>query len=152
VIEQYLLDTSAILAAWQGEEGSNDVKELLDKAVRGECKLYISFMTFFEAYYVVKREVSDSKAFEIYRWLSSLPAERVNLEETILTKAGDLKVEYNKYNISALDAWIIATALVKNAHLIHRDKGFDAINATGNLPIRLIKIPIAPPIKIWMNL
>jgi len=135
--EHYVLDTSAILAVWQGEDGSNDVKEFINKAGRGECKLYLSFMTFFEAYYTTKRRAGESKALEIYYWLSNtLPAERVNLEEPILIRAGDLKI---KHEISAIDAWILATGSFRNASVIHKDSEFDRIESP---PIPLIRIPL----------
>ena len=133
--ERYVLDTSAILATWQREEGSDDVKDLLNKAARGEVEILLSFMTFFEAYYVTKREEGESKALEIYYWLYTLAAEPVNLEEDVLIKAGDVKVNYK---VSAIDAWILATALFKGAALIHKDTEFDPIK---DLPIPIIRIP-----------
>jgi len=133
--ERYVLDTSAILATWQREEGSDDVKGLLNKAASGEIEVFLSFMTFFETYYVTKRKEGESKAFEIYYWLYSLPTERVNLEEDILIKAGDVKANYK---LSAIDAWILATALFKDATFIHKDKEFDPIK---DLPIPIIRVP-----------
>ena len=133
--ERYVLDTSAILATWQREEGSDDVNDLLKKVVSAEIEPFLSFMTFFEAYYVTKRKEGESKAFEIYYWIYTLPAERVNLEEDILVKAGDMKANYK---ISAIDAWILATALFKDAALVHKDTEFDPIK---DLPIPIIRIP-----------
>ena len=133
--ERYVLDTSAILANWRNEDGSDDVKDLLNKAPREEIELFLSFMTFFEAYYVIKKKEGESRAIDIYYWLYTLPAERVNLEEEILIKAGDMKA---KYKVSAIDAWILATALFKNAALVHKDKEFDLIK---DLPIPIIRIP-----------
>lgn len=140
--KRYVLDTSAILATWQREEGSDDVNGLLNKAARGEVEVFLSFMTFFEAYYVTKRKEGESKAFEIYYWLYSLPTDRVDLEEDILIKAGDVKVKYAKDNISVADAWIIATALFKDATLIHKEEREDkGMNVLKGLPIPIIKIP-----------
>ena len=138
--KDYVLDTSAILAVWQGEDSSEDLKELVNEAGKGKCKLYLSFMTFFEAYYTVKKKVGESKAFEIYYWLSnSFPAERVDLTESILVRAGDLKA---KYKISAVDAWIVAMGLFKNANIVHKDEQFDHIR---DLPITFIRIPRSRP-------
>lgn len=92
-------------------------------------------MTFFEAYYVTKRKEGESRALDTYYWLYTLPAERVNLEEDILVKAGDVKANYK---LSAIDAWILATALFKDATLVHKDKEFDPIK---DLPISIVKIP-----------
>ena len=133
--ERYVLDTSAIFATWQNEEGSDDVNDLLNKAARGEIEFSLSFMTFFEAYYVIKKREGESRALEMYHWLYTLPAERVNLEEGVLIKAGDLKANYK---ISAIDAWILATALFKDAALVHKDTEFDPIK---DLPIPIIRIP-----------
>lgn len=132
--DRYVLDTSAILAAWQSEEGSDNIKDLLNKAARGEIELFLSFMTFFETYYVTKRKEGESKAFEIYYWLHTLPAERVDLKEDILIKAGDMKANYR---ISAIDSWILATALFKDATFLHKDEEFDCIK---DLPIPIIRI------------
>lgn len=133
--KRYVLDTSAILATWQKEEGSDDVEDLLNEAKSGEAEVSLSFMTFFEAYYVTKRKEGESKAFEIYYWLYSLPTQIVNLEEDILIKAGDVKANYK---LSAIDAWILATALFKDATFVHKDKEFDPIK---DLPITIIRIP-----------
>jgi len=133
--ERYLLDTSAKFATWQKEGGSDEVSDLLNKAARGEIELFLSFMTFFEAYYVTKRKEGESKALEIYYWLHTLPTKRVNLDEDILIKAGDVKVNHK---ISAIDAWILATALFKDATLIHKDKEFDSIK---DPPIPIRRIP-----------
>jgi predicted nucleic acid-binding protein len=137
--KRYVLDTSAILATWQKEEGSDDVEDLLNEAKSGEAEVFLSFMTFFEAYYVTKRKEGESKAFEIYYWLYSLPTQRVNLEEDILVKAGDVKIKYAKDNISAVDAWIIATALFKDATLFHKEER--GMNLIKDLPITIIRIP-----------
>ncbi|PIP48938.1 MAG: hypothetical protein COS87_01840 [Chloroflexi bacterium CG07_land_8_20_14_0_80_45_17] len=135
MVDRYVLDTSAIMTMWQDEDGSNDVAGLIAEAAFGGCELYLSFMTFFEAYYITKRKAGESKALEIYYWLTSSSAKRVNLEEDILVKAGDLKA---KYQISAADAWIIATALFKNAAVVHKDSEFDRIT---DLPIAFMKVP-----------
>jgi predicted nucleic acid-binding protein len=137
--KRYVLDTSAILATWQKEEGSDDVEDLLNEAKSGEAEVFLYFITFFEAYYVTKRKEGESKAFEIYYWLYSLPTQRVNLEEDILVKAGDVKIKYAKDNISAVDAWIIATALFKDATLFHKEER--GMNLIKDLPITIIRIP-----------
>ena len=133
--DRYVLDTSALLAAWQNEAGSSDVRNLFFQAGAGHCDLYISFMSFFEAYYVIKARIGEARALEIYHWLHRLPAERVNLQEDILIAAGDVK---SKYRVSAIDAWIIATGLVRAATVLHKDGEFDGIT---DLPIRFLKIP-----------
>ena len=134
--ERYLLDTSAVLAAWQGEPGERDVKALLEQVAAGNCEIFTSFMTFFEAYYVTKRRTGEAKAIEIYNWLHRLPIQRVDLEEEgILISAADIK---SQHSVSAIDAWIIATGLAKAAAIVHKDEEFDRLI---NLPVTFVKIP-----------
>lgn len=107
------------------------------------------FHDLFEAYYITKRKAGESKAIKIYDWLSTLPIERVNLEEPILVRAGDLKA---KHEISAIDAWVIATALIRNAVIIHKDSEFDTIRT---LPISFINISrnaVFPLPDVWAEL
>ena len=39
--KDYVLDTSAILAVWQGEDGSEDLKELVNEAGKGKKGIYV---------------------------------------------------------------------------------------------------------------
>lgn len=50
--KKYVLDTSALLAYYQDEEGADQVAQVLAEAARGAAIVYLSFMTIFEVAYL----------------------------------------------------------------------------------------------------
>jgi len=122
--ECFVLDTSAILALWNEEDGAATVEKILrDK--RHQRKIYISFMTFVECRYRLWKDQGQNAADEIFRALSLLPVIRVDVDDELLLTASELKAQHK---ISVADSWIIATAITRNATLVHKDPGFDALS------------------------
>jgi predicted nucleic acid-binding protein len=128
--EVYVLDTSAILTLWNDEDGAPVVEKILHESThRG--KIYVSFMTFMECKYRVWREHGRSLAEELIRSLSFLPLIRVDVDDDLLMAASELKAQYK---ISVADSWILATAITRNAVLVHKDPEFDAL--TDRVPVK----------------
>ena len=122
--ECFVLDTSAILALWNEEDGAATVEKILrDK--RHQRKIYISFMTFVECRYRLWKDQGQNAADEIFRALSLLPVTRVDVDDALLLTASELKAQHK---ISVADSWIIATAITRNATLVHKDPEFDALS------------------------
>ena len=122
--ECFVLDTSAILALWNEEDGAATVEKILrDK--RHQRKIYISFMTFMECRYRLWKDQGRNAADEILRALSLLPVTRVDVDDKLLLTASELKAQHR---ISVADSWIIATAITRNATLVHKDPEFDALS------------------------
>jgi predicted nucleic acid-binding protein len=122
--EAYTLDTSAILALWNDEEGADIVEGILRRAKNFEVRVYFSFMTAMELYYNFKRRHGKQTADELYAVLGFLPAERVNFDERILLEAANIKADNQ---LSVADAWIAATASVTSSTLVHKDPEFEAL-------------------------
>jgi predicted nucleic acid-binding protein len=122
--ESFVLDTSAILALWNEEEGASTVEKILRNRSHHR-KVFVSFMTFMECRYRLWKEHGQSAADEIFRALSLLPVTRVDVDDTLLIAASELKA---RYNISVADSWIIATAIARKATLVHRDPEFEALS------------------------
>ena len=96
-------------------------------------------MSFMECRYRVWKGKGQSAADEIFRALSLLPVNRVDVDDALLSAASELKA---KHHISVADSWIIATAIVHNAVLVHKDPEFDALSgqvAMKRLPYRKSK-------------
>lgn len=119
--EAFVLDTSAILALWNEEEGASFVEKIL----RDKPKIFISFMTFMECRYRVWKDHGQGAADELFRSLSLLPVTRVDVDDTLLMTASELKAQHK---ISVADSWIIATAITRNATLVHKDPEFEALS------------------------
>lgn len=124
--ESYVLDTSAVLALWNEEDGASIVEKLLRDASKQRTVL-ISFMTFLECRYRIWKDHGRGAADEITRSLGLLPATRVDVDDDLLMTAAELKAHHR---ISVADSWIIATAISRNATLVHKDPEFDALDGT----------------------
>jgi len=129
--ESFVLDTSAILALWNEEDGASTVENILrDK--KHDRKIFISFMTFMECRYRVWKDHDQSAADELFRSLSLLPVTRVDVDDALIMTASELKAQHK---ISVADSWIIATAITRKATLVHKDPEFDVLSDTVTMKI-----------------
>ena len=136
--EPVVLDTSAILALWNNEDGAPIVEKVLREA-SPRRPVYLSFMTFMECRYRVWKDLGRSAADELFRSLSHLPVTRVDVDDTLIMAASELKA---RHRISVADSWIIATAITRNATLVHKDPEFDVLSdkvAMKTLPYKKAK-------------
>jgi predicted nucleic acid-binding protein len=116
-----LLDTSAFLALRSDEPGADEVEELLRQREKGECLLLASFMTRMELLYLIRREEGEEAARQALRLIDTFDLEWISCEPEILEAAALLKAEGG---LSVADSWIGATAIARNAILIHKDSEF----------------------------
>jgi predicted nucleic acid-binding protein len=117
----FVLDTSALLALRSDEPGADRVESLLSKSKSNACILLISFMSRMELLYLVWREEGEETAREALRLVDSFEIEWVSCETKILDLASRLKA---KGGLSVADGWIGATAIAREATLVHKDPEF----------------------------
>jgi predicted nucleic acid-binding protein len=117
----FVLDTSALLALRSDEPGADRVESLLSKSKSNACILLISFMSRMELLYLVWREEGEETAREALRLVDSFGIEWVSCETKILDLASRLKA---KGGLSVADGWIGATAIAREATLVHKDPEF----------------------------
>lgn len=117
----FVLDTSALLALRGDEPGADRVERLIQQAQKNQVQLLISFMTRMEVLYRVWREEGPEAAREALRLIDSFPIEWVSCGPEILETAARLKAQGK---LSVADSWIGATAIVREATLIHKDPEF----------------------------
>lgn len=121
----YLLDTSAIFALTDNEEGADLIAELLGKARKEQITLSISAMTVMEVYYVSCGERGEEEANHLLLLVRALPVTELSLEDTLILPAARFKA---RHRISVADAWIAATAAVHNLTLVHKDPEFESLD------------------------
>jgi predicted nucleic acid-binding protein len=129
----FQLDTSALLALRGEETGADEVERLLRKGERGECLLLASFMTRMELLYLIRREEGEAAARQALHLIDTFNLEWVSCEPEILETAALLKAEGG---LSVADSWIGATAIIRNAVLVHKDPEFTRHK---NIPQKFIK-------------
>jgi predicted nucleic acid-binding protein len=121
--KSYVLDTSAIFAFWNNERGADQVERIL-KAVDSGSKIYFSFMTLMEGKYKLWRKVGKDTAEEFERMIRNLPMSRVDVTDSILNYAAEIKATTR---LSVADSWIIATAIETGSALVHKDPEFEQV-------------------------
>lgn len=131
--KSFVLDTSAMLAFWNDESGADQVERIL-KAVRLGSKVYISFMTLMEGKYQLWRRVGKGAAEEFERMTRNLPLSRVDVTDSILNYAAEIKATTR---LSVADSWIIATSIETGSALVHKDPEFEQVKGR----LELVPLP-----------
>lgn len=121
---RYVLDTSALTALFADEPGADYVQNILEKAKTGKVTIWISFMTLMEIIYVTWQHKGREVAELIFQQIKKFPVTEVWPNEAILQKSAEIKATHS---LSVADAWIAATAMEKEAMLIHKDREFEAL-------------------------
>ena len=120
----YVLDTSAVLALRGNEPGADRVEEILRRGASGRARVRVSFMTRMELQYCIERDEGVEAAVEAIRLLDAAGVGWVSCEPDILERAARLKA---MGGLSVADAWIAATALLHDARLVHKDPELDGV-------------------------
>lgn len=119
-----VLDTSAILAYIQNEPGAERVAFILAEATADQCRVFISFATLSEVYYIVAQKLGIVPARATVALLKEWPIEVVHSSERVALAAGRLKAAHR---LSFADAFVAATAIEKDATLVHKDPEFEPL-------------------------
>lgn len=122
--KKYVLDTSALLAYYQDEEGADQVAQILAEAAQGEAIVYLSFMTIFEVAYLTTATEGLDEAIKLILQIRELNLEEVWPDETVLWHAAALKA---RGGMSVADAFIAGLAASTAATLVHRDPEFNKL-------------------------
>ena len=120
-MKNYLLDTSALLTLRDNEQGAEDVATILKQAEAGKVKVFGCFMTLMEILYRVWKDENEVAGKLAYAQCKSLPIEWVHESDELLEQASRIKANYR---LSLADAWIAASAVLREACLIHKDPEF----------------------------
>ncbi|MCI0415784.1 PIN domain-containing protein [bacterium] len=130
----FLLDTSALFAFTDDEEGADEVQHRLENALQGKSAVFVSSMSIMEAYYVTLQEQGEADADRIVLLIRSLPIQELPLTDDLTLPAGSFK---GRYQISVADAWIAATAKLNRLILMHKDPEFEPLKEE----LDLIELP-----------
>lgn len=122
--EIFVLDTSALLAARDGEPGMERVMALLRDAETGQVRCLVCFMSLMEVLYRVWKDEGEVEGQTAYHQCLSLPVTWIHETPELLIRAARVKATYP---LSVADAWIAATALENVAILVHKDPEFEKL-------------------------
>lgn len=128
----YVLDTSALLTLFGGEEGATQVVQVLES---GE-PLYLPFMALMEFEYMTERERGLEELYQALRLIQAWPASLVESHPDWRHAAARLKA---RAGLSLGDAWNASLALLLDAELVHKDPEFDDVRG-----LKSLRLPYKP--------
>lgn len=129
-----MLDTSAIFVYLESEDGADEVEKILILARKDKCKIFISFISLMEVYYIVWQRKGEGIAKEAIVLIKSLPIEIVESKERLTLSAGRIKANHK---LSVADAIVAATAIEKSAKLVHKDSELEPVSQY----VKTLKLP-----------
>ena len=110
--ECYVLDSYALIAYFEGENGLEQVKELLQTAAQEHCELLMSVINLGEALYIIERERGLAKAQQTMARIDELPIQIVDVDRTHALAAAHLKAQWP---VAYADCFAAALAQLKGA-------------------------------------
>jgi predicted nucleic acid-binding protein len=128
----YLLDTSALLTLRDDEQGAEHVAKILMQAEAGKVTVFGCFMTLMEVLYRVWKDENEAEGKLAYAQCKSLPMVWIHESTELLEQASEIKANYK---LSLADAWIVASAVLQDACLVHKDPEFEAIDFIEQKPL-----------------
>lgn len=118
----FVLDSSAILALIEDEEGAGRVEQVIRSSA-----IILPAVALMEVFYILRQERGEAEAYRHYAHVRELAHEIVwRLDEPTLLRAGRFKADHR---VSLADAWIAATAVQRGATLLHKDPELEALEA-----------------------
>ncbi len=117
----FVLDTSALMAFIEQEDGAERVRDILRKH-----SIILSWLSILEAVYISQRELGEEEAITRYALLKKLNAEIIwNADEALLLNAAKIK---SANSLSLADSIIAAIALQNQATLLHKDPEYEQLH------------------------
>ncbi len=131
---QYVLDTSALLAYIENEEGDLEIGALLQKALDDEIVLYISIVSCIEIFYISWQEQGKEVATERLKLIEDLMVIQEPVDNQLTKIIGEIKATRA---MSFADGCIAGLAKFKQATLVHKDPEYEQIEDE----IKQLKLP-----------
>ncbi len=125
----FVLDTSALLAYIEDEDGAEYAEDLLIKAEHNEITIYIAFVSLTEVMYITLQEKDEDTAQARVDLIKSLSCTIEESSENLNFAAARLKA---KNRISLADAYIAALCQERNGILVHKDPEFEKLTPAIN--------------------
>lgn len=120
-MRHYVLDSFALLAYCEGEEGGHAVAEIFKESLERKAEIYLCVVNWGEMYYIALREKGEGAA-ELYRTtLEKYPLTIVDATRDLTLQAARFKATHK---MSYADAYAAALAKLRKAALVTGDPEF----------------------------
>jgi len=130
--KSFVIDTSALMAFIEKEEGAERVRDILRKDT-----IIIPWLTILETVYISQRELGEEESITRYALIKKLNAKIIwDADEAILLNAARIKANHS---LSLADSVIAAIAHQQKATLIHKDPEYETLQGVIEMEILLYK-------------
>ncbi|WKZ36855.1 MAG: type II toxin-antitoxin system VapC family toxin [Anaerolineales bacterium] len=119
-----VLDSYALMAFFEDEQGADLVRGLIHKAVTGDTNLMMSVINLGEVWYSIARTNSPGMADQYISEIKGMGIEIVEIDWTLTRQAAVFKANGN---ISYADCFAAALAKLRRAELVTGDKEFKTL-------------------------
>jgi predicted nucleic acid-binding protein len=119
--KSFVLDTSALMAFIEQEEGAERVRGIL----LGKSIVIIPWLSILETVYISQRELGEEEALTRYALLKKLNAKIIwDADEALLLNAARIK---SKHSLSLADSVVAAITAQHKAILLHKDPEYEPL-------------------------
>lgn len=122
---KYILDTKALIAFFNNEEGAKNVEKILKEIDENKAEGFVSAITLTEIYYLYSRERGEDFAKRKIEQIKLSNLKMVVIDDEIAIKAGVHKIKA----IPIADALIAASAYFVDATVVTDDEHFEKLDA-----------------------
>lgn len=119
-----VLDSYALIAYLQKEQGSHRVIDFLENARQEKCALMLSLVNWGEIYYSVFRTKGEKFAQECLLLIEQLPIQLIDIDRDLVYQAARFK---SYYSIAYADCFAAALAKRENCALLTGDREFQKL-------------------------
>ena len=125
-----ILDSSAVLAYFEGEEGGKHVTSLLKEGSEKEKNLLISVVNWGEVLYVVETRYGKGRRDEIEHIMSQMHLEVIDVGKDLAREAAQIKASRK---LPYADCFAAALTRTRKGVLVTTDKDFKVVDAEINI-------------------
>lgn len=120
-VNKLVLDSYALIAYFEAEEGAEEVKHLLQEAESGKLSLMMSVVNWGEVYYILHRSKGEDIAEESILIMDQLPISILDVDRHLAHRAAELKAGHP---LAFGDCFAAALALMNEARVLTGDPEF----------------------------
>ncbi len=122
----YVLDSNALFALLQNEEGQRIVADLIEVADKEQAQLFLSLINWGEILYIVEREQGRHLAQLVMNDIGKLPILFCGVDQDRIAAAAHIKA---RYPIAYADAFAVALAQEIEAPVVTGDPEFKKVES-----------------------
>jgi predicted nucleic acid-binding protein len=120
----FILDSYALLAFFNDENGGRRVAEVLRAAEQGTYSVMLSLVNLGEVMYITERQRGLQQAHEVLAAIMQLPIVLLEVDQEAVLAAAHVKAHYR---VSYADAFVVAMAQKKDARILTGDPEFESL-------------------------